>query len=132
MPNTSPHRSEILALLRDANCHYGNALCDEEAGLSAEQAAEKRDEVRVDRIVALRTAVHMVANGEHSDIRSWAEHEDAVLRALLHFEAKMAPGLRQYVHARLAQVQSQFGLQSTTRPLRCVTRGASARRTPRG
>ena len=34
MPTTNPHREEILALLRRADCHYGNALRDAEVGLT--------------------------------------------------------------------------------------------------
>ena len=64
MPN--PYHDEVLALLRRADCHYGWALRDEEEGLSVEEAATKRDNVRIDRIAELRKAVHMVADGEHS------------------------------------------------------------------
>lgn len=125
---TSPHCDEILELLRGADCHYGNALRDEEAGLSIGAAARARDGVRLDRIVDLRSAVHQVADGEHSHTKAQAGHEDSVLRALLHFEAGMSEELRRHVRVRLAQVQSQFGLRETTQPLRCVTRGAQARR----
>lgn len=64
-----PYRDELLSLLRLADCHYGAALRDEEAGLSVEEAASKREEVKLDRIVKLRKAVHMVATGEHSNKR---------------------------------------------------------------
>lgn len=120
--------NEILALLRRADCHYGNALRDEDEGLSVEAAAEKRDQVLVSRIVQLRRAVHMVGDGDHSANKTQATHEEAVLRALLHFRAEMSGELRQHVLTRLAQVQLQFGLPRTNEPLRCITRGASARR----
>ena len=42
MPTTNPHREEILALLRHADCHYGNALRDAECGLTVDEAADKR------------------------------------------------------------------------------------------
>ncbi|WP_158168555.1 hypothetical protein [Mycolicibacterium smegmatis] len=126
--DTAPYRDEILTFLRGADCHYGNALRDEEAGLSIAQAAAKRDEVKLDRIADLRHAVHQVAEGEPSRTKAEAGHEDGVLRALLHFESEMSPELRQHVYARLTAVQSQFGLRETTQPLRCVTRGAQARR----
>lgn len=122
------YREEVLAFLRDADCHYGNALRDEEAGLSVAEAAAKRDEVKIDRITDLRNAVHQVAEAEPSRTKAEAGHEDGVLRALLHFESEMSPDLRQHVFARLAAVQSEFGLRETTQPLRCVTRGAQARR----
>ncbi len=75
-----------LSLLRGADCHCGDALCDEEGGLSVEEAARKRDEVRLDRIVHLRRAVRMVADGGRSSLKKQAAHGDGVLRALLHFE----------------------------------------------
>ena len=126
MPN--PHHDEVLALLRRADCHYGWALRDEEEGLTVEEAANKRDQVRTDRIVELRKAVHMVADGEHSINKKQAVHEDGVLRALMHFRGVMSDGLRQYISARLAQLQPQFGLTKTQAPLLCRTRGANARR----
>lgn len=121
-------RAEILNLLRGIDCHYGNALLDEEAGLTVAAAAAKHDDVKLDRINDLRSALHQVADGQTSGAKKWAEHEDAVLRALLHREAEMSPGLRRHVYARLAAVQSKFGLRESTQPLRCVTRGARARR----
>jgi hypothetical protein len=128
MPDTNPHRDEILALLRRADCHYGNALRDEEAGWTVEHAARERDEVRLDRILDLRRAVRMVADGELSQTKVEAGHEDGVLRAQLHFETEMSDGLRWRIHARLAQLQPEFGLKQTVQPLRCVSRGAQARR----
>lgn len=128
---TDTHRDEILDLLRKTDCHYGNTIRDEDEGLTPAAAAAKRDGVKPGRIVELRRAVHQVADGEHSSIKKWAAHEDAVLRALLHFEAEMTPELRRYVYARLREVQSdpRFGLKVTTEPLDCKTRGAQARRT---
>ena len=38
MPDTNPHRGEILSLLRRADCHYGNTLRDEEDGWAADYA----------------------------------------------------------------------------------------------
>lgn len=128
LEDTAPYRDEILTFLRGANCHYGNALRDEEAGLSIADAAAKRDEVELDRIGDLRHSVHQVADAEPSRTKAEAGHEDGVLRALLHFESEMSPELRQHVFARIAAVQSEFGLRETTQPLRCVTRGAQARR----
>ena len=128
MPNTNPHRDEILALLRRADCHYGNALRDEEAGWTVEHAARERDAVRLDRIMDLRRAVRMVSDGELSQTKVQAGHEDGVLRALLHFETEMSDGLRARILARLVQLQPEFGLRQTVQPLRCVTRGAQARR----
>lgn len=124
----NPHHDEILSLLRRADCHYGYAIRDEEEGLSVAEAATKRDQVRTDRIVDLRRAVHMVADGEHSVSKKQASHEDGVLRALLHFQGGMSSGLRQHILARLALLQPQFGLTKTQAPLRCITRGANARR----
>ena len=125
---TAPYRNEILTFMRSADCHYGNALRDEEAGLTNVEAAAKRDEVKLDRIGDLRHAVQKVADAEPSRTKAEAGHEDGVLRALLHFESEMSPELRQHVLTRLAAVQSEFGLRETTQPLRCVTRGAQARR----
>jgi len=42
LEDTALHRDEILTFLRGANCHYGNALRDEEAGLTIAEAAAKR------------------------------------------------------------------------------------------
>ncbi len=128
MPDTNLHRDEILGLLRRADCHYGSALRDEEAGWTVEHAARERGEVRLDRINDLRHAVRMVADGESSQTKAQAGHEDGVLRALLHFEAEMSDGLRERVYARLAKLQPEFGLRKTVQPLRCVTRGGHARR----
>ncbi|OBK19387.1 hypothetical protein A5636_18515 [Mycobacterium asiaticum] len=124
----SPHHDEILDLLRRAYCHYGFALRDEDAGLSIAAAAAKRDEVKLDRIVDLRRAVHQVAESIHSVTKKEAGHEDGVLRALLHFEPEMSRELREHIYGRLAATQQEFGLRETTQPLRCVTRGAQARR----
>lgn len=126
--DTSPHHDEILDLLRRADCHYGFALRDEDGGLTTAAAAAKRDEVKLDRIVDLRRAVHQVAKGIHSVTKKEAGHEDGVLRALLHFETEMSDALREHVYSRLAAAQQEFGLRETTQPLRCVTRGAQARR----
>jgi hypothetical protein len=131
MSQGNPHRDEIRDLLLRADCHYGDALCDEEDGLSVEEAARKRDEVRRDRIVDLRRAVRMVAAGERSINKKQAGHEDGVLRALLHFSGEMSGDLDQYIRTRLGELQSEFGLTKTVAPLRCVTRGANARRTGR-
>jgi len=125
---SNPYHDEVLSLLRRADCHYGWALRDEEEGLTVEEAANKRDQVRTDRIVDLRKAVHMVADGEHSNNKRQAGHEDGVLRALLHFRGVMSAGLRQHISARLAELQPQFGLAKTEAPLLCRTRGANARR----
>ena len=127
MSNSSLH-DEILALLRRADCHYGYALRDEEEGLSVEEAANKRDQVLTSRIVQLRRAVHMVADNVHSVNKTQGAHEEAVLRALLHFQGIMSGELRQHIMTRLAQLQPQFGLKKTTEPLRCHNRGANARR----
>jgi hypothetical protein len=61
MADTNPYRDEVLSLLRRAVCHYGDALRDEDAGWTVEQAARERDDVRLDRIIDLRRAVRMVA-----------------------------------------------------------------------
>ncbi|WP_131722282.1 hypothetical protein [Mycolicibacterium chubuense] len=126
--SSNEFHDEIIQLVRHVDCHYGSALRDEEEGLSIEDAARRRDEVRLDRIIDLRRAVHMVALGEHSQNKAQAGHEDGVLRALLHYEGRMSVGLRRHIHARLAEIQPKFGLRETTQPLRCVTRGAQARR----
>jgi hypothetical protein len=128
LPTASAHHDEILSLLRTADCHYGGTLRDEEEGLTVAQAAHKRDKVLASRIAELRKAVHMIANGQHSVTNTEAGHEDAALRALLHFQGDMSPGLQQHILTRLATLQPQFGLRATTNPLRCVTRGAAARR----
>ena len=86
----NPYHDEVLEFLRRADCHYGFALRDEEEGLSVAEAAAKRDHVREDRIVDLRRAVHMVADGEQSINKKQAGHEDGVLRALLHFQGGMS------------------------------------------
>lgn len=128
MLGDSPYHDEILSLLRCADCHYGTALRDEEEGLTAEQAARKRDEVRLERINMLREAVHMVIKGEHALNKTQAGHEDGVLRALLHFQEEMSGELHQHILTRLATLQADFDLPRTRAPLRCVTRGADARR----
>lgn len=130
MTRDDSHRDEILSFLRRADCHYGDALRDEEAELSIEQAARKRDEVRIDRIVDLRRAVRMAADGEPSANKKQAGHEDGVLRALLHFQQEMSSELSRHIRVRLADLQPRFGLREAQAPLRCVTRGANARRTP--
>ncbi len=128
MPAGNPYREEILSLLRDADCHYGGTVRDEAEGLTVEDAAQKRDGVRLDRIMKLRQAVHMVADGEHSLNKTQAGHEDGVLRALLHFRGQMSGELHRHILTRLAELQTEFGLTETLAPLRCVTRGANARR----
>jgi len=70
----------------------------------------------------------MVADDEHSLNKTQAGHEDGVLRALLHFRREMSGGLHRHILTRLANLQPEFGLTETTAPLRCVTRGADARR----
>jgi hypothetical protein len=124
MPTTNPHREEILALLRRADCHYGNALRDAESGLTVDEAADKR-KVRADRIVALRAAVGRVGDGEHSRTRAQAGHEDGVLRALLHFRSEMSDGLRQHIDTGLARLKAQFLPHLKAVPLQCHTRGGS-------
>jgi hypothetical protein len=64
-------RPEILALLRRADCHYGNTLRDEEAGWSVEHAARERN-VQTDRIRELRAAVGRASRGEPSRIKAHA------------------------------------------------------------
>jgi hypothetical protein len=73
----------------------------------------------------------MVAVRGHSINKKQAGHEDGVLRALLHFSGEMSGDLRLHIRTRLAQLQPEFGLKETVAPLRCVTRGANARRKPR-
>jgi hypothetical protein len=124
MPDTNPHRGEILSLLRRADCHYGNTLRDEEAGWSVEHAARERD-VQTSRIVELRTAVHRARDGEVSRNPTQAGHEDGVLRALLHFRSEMSDGLRRYIDTRLARLQAEFLPDLTAVPLQCNTRGAN-------
>lgn len=63
-----------------------------------------------------------------SHTKGRAAHEDGVLRTLLNFEAQMSDVLPQHVHTLLAHLQPEFGLRDTMQPLRCVTRGAKARR----
>lgn len=121
-------RSEILDFIRKADCHYGNTLRDEDDRLTIAEASARRDHVKLDRIRDLRRAIHQVANGEPSRTKKEAGHEDAVLRALLHFASELSPELSHHVHARLAKVQAEFGLPATNKPLRCVVRGVQARR----
>lgn len=120
----TPIHEEILALLRRADCHYGNALRDDEAGWSVEQAAGERN-VRTDRIVALRAAVRRAADGEHSRNKAQAGHEDGVLRALLHFRHEMSDELRQHIDTRLTRLKAEFIPNLKAVPLQCTTRGAN-------
>jgi hypothetical protein len=124
MPTTNPHREEILALFRRADCHYGNALRDAEVGLTVDEAADKR-KVRTDRIVALRAAVRRVGDGEHSRTKAQAGHEDGVLRALPHFRNEMSDGLRQHIDTGLARLKAQFLPHLKAVPLQCHSRGGS-------
>jgi ElaB/YqjD/DUF883 family membrane-anchored ribosome-binding protein/energy-coupling factor transporter ATP-binding protein EcfA2 len=124
MPETNPHRDEILALLRRADCHYGNALRDEEAGWTVEHAARERN-VQPGRILELRRAVRAAADGQFSRTKSQAGHEDGVLRALLHFRGEMSEGLRQHIDSRLARLRAEFLPDLKAVPLQCNTRGAN-------
>lgn len=117
-------QEEILALLRRADCHYGNTLRDEEAGWTVEHAARERN-VRTDRIVELRAAVRRAGNGEHSRTKAQAGHEDGVLRALLHFQNEMSVGLRQHIDTRLTRLKAEFIPALKAVPLQCKTRGAN-------
>ncbi|WP_310773619.1 hypothetical protein [Mycobacterium sp. Z3061] len=110
-------------LLRTADCHYGNTLRDEQAGWSIERAATER-RVRPERIVELRAAVHRVCDGEHSNNKTQAGYEDAVLRALLHFRGEMSAGLRQHIDMRLTRLRSEYLPDLKAVPLQCNTRGA--------
>lgn len=131
MPDINPHRDEMLSLLRRADCHYGNTLCDEEAGWTVDHAARERN-VQASRIVELRRAVRAAADGQFSRTKAQAGHEDGVLRALLQFRNRDVRRAAGHVHARLVQLQREFGLRETVQPLRCVTRGAQARRVRMG
>ena len=115
--------SEILSLLRRADCHYGNTLRDNEAGLSVESAARERN-VRTDRIVALRAAVARASAGEPSRTKAHAGHEDGILRALLHFRGEMSEDLRQHIDTRLARLKAEFLPDLKAVPLQCKVRGA--------
>jgi exonuclease III len=119
-----PLGDEIRALLRRADCHYGNTLRDYEAGLSVERAARERN-VRTDRIVALRAAVARASAGEPSRIKAHAGHEDGVLRALLHYRGEMSGELRQHIDTRLARLKAEFLPDLKSVPLQCKTRGAN-------
>ncbi|PPJ23993.1 hypothetical protein [Nocardia nova] len=118
MSGSNRHREEIATLLRRAACHYGHALRDEEAGWSLERAAREHN-VLTSRIGDLRRAVRSVLDGEVSRVATWADHEDAVLRALLHFRGEMSEGLRQHVDTRLIQLRAEFKLTTKVEPLRC-------------
>jgi hypothetical protein len=124
MSDANPHRGEILTLLGRADCHYGNTLRDEEAGLSVEDAAHERN-VRTDRIVYLRAAVQRAAAGEVSRTKSQAGHEDGILRALLHFQSEMSDGLRRHIDAGLARLKAEFNPDLKAEPLQCNHRGAN-------
>ncbi|WP_395307511.1 hypothetical protein V4U86_19095 [Mycobacterium sp. AMU20-3851] len=113
-----PLRAEIVTLLRRADCHYGNALRDEEAGRGVDQAADERS-VRTDRIVALRAAVHRVANGKASVSKTQAGHEDGVLRALLHFRNEMSGELQQHIDTGLARLKAEYIPDLKPIPLQC-------------
>lgn len=124
MPDSFPHRDEMLSLLRRADCHYGNTLRDEEAGWSVEHAASERD-VQARRIMELRTAVRRARNGEFSRNATQAGHEDGVLRAALHFRSEMSDGLRQHIDTRLARLKAEFLPELKAVPLQCNTRGSN-------
>lgn len=127
MDADSPLHGEILTLLRRADCHYGNALRDEESGRSVLQSARDRN-VRVDRIVALRAAVHRAADGQPSVSKAQAGHEDGVLRALLRFRHEMSDGLSQHIDTGLARLKAQFIPDLKPTPLQCGYRRADNRR----
>ena len=101
MPTTNPHREEILALLRHADCHYGNALRDAECGLTVDRGS-RQTQGRTDRIVALRAAVGRVGDGEHSRTKAQAGHEDgcsvpcctSAARCPTGYVSTSTPGLR--------------------------------------
>jgi hypothetical protein len=127
MSGDSVHRGEIQALLRRADCHYGNTLRDEEAGWSVERAARERN-VGTDRIIELRAAVRRVCNGERARTKAHAGHEDGVLRALLHFRGEMSQGLRQHIDTRLTRLRAEFIPELKAVPLQCNSRGDSQSR----
>jgi len=124
---SNPLRDEILALLRRADCHYGNTLRDEEAGWSVEHAARERN-VRTDRIDELRAAVRRAGDGERSRTKAQAGHEDGVLRALLYFRNEMSDGLRQHIDTRLSRLKAELIPTLKAVPLQCNTRGANRSR----
>jgi hypothetical protein len=124
MPDTNPHRDEMLSLLRRADCHYGNTLRDEEAGWTAEYAAGERN-VQPGRIVELRGAVRAATDGQVSRTKAQAGHEDGVLRALLHFRGEMSEGLRRHIDTQLTRLKTEFLPDLKAVPLQCNTRGAN-------
>jgi hypothetical protein len=65
----NPYRDETLALLRRADCHYGNTMRDEENEWTVERAARERN-VQPARIVELRAAVRRVVDGQVSTNKS--------------------------------------------------------------
>ena len=121
---TSSLRDEITALLRRADCHYGNTFRDEEAGWTVAEAAGERN-VRIDRIVELRAAVRRAILGEHSQTKAQAGHEDGVLRALLHFRGELSDDLRQHIDTRLARLKAEFLPDLKVIPLQCKVRGSN-------
>lgn len=123
-----PLGAEIATLLRRADCHYGNALRDEEDGRSVEQTADLRG-VRTDRIVALRAAVHRAVNGKASVSITQAGHEDGVLRALLHFRNEMSESLQQHIDTGLARLKAEYIPDLKPIPLQCKHRFAERRLT---
>ena len=121
---TTSLQDEIAALLRRADCHYGNTLRDEEAGWTVAKAAVERN-VRSDRIVELRAAVRRAILGEHSQTKAQVGHEDGVLRALLHFRGELSEGLRQHIDTRLARLKADFLPNLKVIPLQCKVRGSN-------
>ena len=124
MPATNPHREEILALLRRADCHYGNALRDADAGLTVDEAADKR-KVRTDRIVALRAAVRRVGDGEHARTKGSGGPRGRGAPCPAAFRSEMSDGLRQHIDTGLARLKAQFLPHLKAVPLQCHSRGGS-------
>lgn len=127
MPSENPFRDEMLALLRRADCHYGNTLRDEEAGRSVEEAARRRS-VKPERIVELRERIRVVVvDREVSGNKTRAEHEAAILRALLHFRSVMSDGLLHQVKMRIVDLKTEFLPDLEATPLQCTKWGANVK-----
>ncbi len=115
----SSHRDEIRGFLRRAECHFGHTLREEEAGLTVEDAATKRN-IGTAQLRSCRRGVSNVLEGEFTASKAQARYDEAVYRALLHFRSEMTDGLRHHIDVQLTRFKAEYFPDLKMEPLDCA------------
>ncbi|ULP48048.1 hypothetical protein [Mycolicibacter virginiensis] len=137
MPDTANlYREDIANFFRRAECHFGHTLREEEAGLTVEEAAEKRN-IGAAQVRSCRRGVHNALGGEFTTSKAQARYDEAVYRALLHFRGEMTDGLRHHIDMQLRRFKAEYFPGLKMEPLDCdyasgipLKANASQRREP--